>query len=981
MQTQQKSRSAIKEALLKKRLQGKLKKKIEIEPVPRRARTGQIPLSFAQQRLWFLEQFEGGHAAYNIPFGFRLNGALHPKALEQAINEIVRRHEVLRSSFQNVEGQPFKQILPRLEVSLPLNDLRKQPQQEQETQIQQMIMQETQTPFDLTHCPLFRLLLFRVKDEEYLFCMTIHHIIYDGWSAGVFMRELTTLYDAFARRRPSPLPDLPVQYADFAYWQRERMNSEVLEQQLAYWKKQLTGQLPTLDLPADRPRPAMQTFSGAMHTFTLPKSLAAELKALSQREECTLFMILLAAFKVLLYRYTGQEDVIVGSPIANRTRAEFEQLIGFFVNTLALRSDLSGNPTFRDLLHRIRKITLEAHAHQDMPFDLLVAELQPERNLNRQAIFQVMFVLQNAPLQRLEFSGVTIESLVILNKMAKFDVTLEMVEGEQGLAGTIMYNTDIFDPERITRMAGNFQVLLEGIAANPEQRISELPLLTETETYQVLAEWNRTYVCYPEEVCFHHLFEAQVERTPDDTAVIFKEQQISYRELNRKANQLAHYLRKLGMQPEVLAGICVERSIEMIVGLLGIFKAGGAYLPLDPGYPEKRTAFMLGDAQVQVLLTQKKFTAELPAGNTRMLCLDADWEDIAQEKEENPVSNVKPEHLAYVIYTSGSTGKPKGVMIEQRSLLNYLCWASEHLLSDNICMLPVVTSLTFDASLKQIFVPLLSGNTIWLLSEDVLVQPGVLLKSLGSQPHTGLNCVPSLWKALLDVIDSGNVTFPAESLTSLFIGGEQVSKRLVERTFAAFPDLRVCNLYGPTEATANASMAKILPGGGISIGRPIANTHIYILDRHLQPVPVGVPGELHIGGTGLARGYLNRPELTAEKFIANPFREKSEKFPEQNRRNRLYKTGDLARYLPDGTIEFLGRIDHQVKVRGFRIETGEIEALLTNHPAIRETVVIARQDASGSNRLIAYVVLYQESKITVGELREFLTWIIHKSYQ
>ncbi len=661
-------------------------------------------------------------------------------------------------------------------------------------------------------------------------------------------------------------------------------------------------------------------------------------------------MTLLAAFQTLLHRYTGQDDIVVGSPIAGRTRVEIEGLIGFFINTLVLRNDLSGNPTFRELLARVRKNALDAYTYQEVPFEKLVEELQPERDLSRNPFFQVMFQLRNYPAQSVSLGDVNIEEYEFGSDIAKFDLSVGLRDDVTGLGGSVEYRTDLFDQTTIERMIGHFQTLLEGIAANPEQRISALPLLTDPERQQLLIEWNDTKRDYPKDKCIHELFEAQVERTPDAIALVFEEQQLTYRELNNRANQLAHYLNELGVGTEVLVGICMERSLEMVTGLLAILKAGGAYVPLDPSYPKERLAFMIGDSQVPVVLTQSKFLEHLPtlAIPNRTVCLDTDWETMAQESAENPTSSAKAENLAYVIYTSGSTGNPKGVMVEHRSLGNYLCWFSKSPLAEKAVNLPVTTKLTFDASLKQLFPPLLRGNQICLVPDAVINQPAKLLEAIRGRDRFSLNCVPSLWNAVTDAIDSDPDLVPPEALTSLLLGGESPSRQLLEKTFATFPGLDVWNLYGPTEATINATVAKLRPDGPIIIGRPIGNTQVYILDPHLNPVPIGVVGEIHIAGDGLARGYWNRPELTKEKFIRNPFSETPGA--------RIYKTGDLARYLPDGNIEFFGRIDHQVKIRGFRIELGEIETVLTQNPAVREAVILAREDIPGDKRLVAYVV-------------------------
>jgi amino acid adenylation domain-containing protein/thioester reductase-like protein len=946
--------SPAKRLLLEKRLRGKVIKSTNGQTISRGTGPGSGPLSFAQQRLWFIEQFEEATAAYNIPFGFRLRGQLNVAALERSLNEILRRHEALRTSCTTVEGKPQTIVTPALTMLLPVKDLRSFPEEIREAELYRLAIEDARSPFNLAQSPLFRIALLQVDEKEYVLLMTIHHISFDGWSIGVFMRELTILYNAFSRGRPSPLPELPIQYADFAKWQREWLQGEVLEHQLSYWKKQLSGSLPILNLPTDRPRPARQTFRGAIHSFHLPQPLSEAIKNLSQQEKCTPFMTLLAAFKALLYRYTGQEDIIVGSAAANRNRAELENLIGFFVNTLVLRTDLSENPTFRELLGSIRKITLEAQAHQDLPFDLLVAHLHPERNLNHQPLFQVAFILQNTPPQVPELISVTLETLSIHNGTAKFDLFLEMVETEQGLTGTFEYNTDLFEKATIERMCTHFTTLLESIVNNPDQRIADVLMLSPAECEQILVTWNNTARNYPEETCFHKLFEAQVERTPEAPAVLFEQQQSTYRDLNAKANQLAHYLITLGVGPEVLVGICFERSLDMIVAILGVLKAGGAYLPIDPVYPQERIAFMLADSQVPVLLTQNALRAGLPQHKARVICLDTDWERIDREHCGNPYVKMGAEHLAYVIYTSGSTGRPKGVLITHRGLCN-VCEAQMQTfrLTPNDRVLQF-SSLSFDAATFEIIMALGTGATLCLTRRDNIL-PGPGLVQILQNMRISILTIPPSALANLPLKE-----FPA--LRVINVAGEACSANLAK--FWA-KGRQFLNLYGPTEATIWATAVICVDQDRpLSIGRPIANTQIYILDTSLQPVPIGIPGELHIGGVGLARGYLNRPELTAEKFIPHPFSDVPG--------SCLYKTGDLARYLPDGNIEFLGRIDHQVKVRGFRIELGEIEQVLRQHPVIHETVVIARETVTGDKQLAAYLVPQREPHVTISELREFL---------
>jgi amino acid adenylation domain-containing protein len=705
--------------------------------------------------------------------------------------------------------------------------------------------------------------------------------------------------------------------------------------QLAYWKQQLAN-LPTLQLPTDRSRSPMQTFRAARQCLALPQTLSEDLAKLSQKEGVTLYMTLLAAFKTLLYRYTGQTDIVVGTVTAGRNQPEIQQLIGCFVNTLVLRTDLKDNPTFRQLLERVREVTLGAFAYQDFPFEKLVEALQPEGNLGQNPLFQVAFVLQ-PPMSGVD-SMLNGSQLDIDTETAKLDLTLKLQETSEGLVGRFEYSTDLFDADTIERMVGHFQTLLEGIVANLEQKIAQLPLLTEFELQQ-LAGWNNTETDYPKDACIHELFEQQVERSPDAIALVFEDEQLTYKELNQRANQLAHHLRNLGVGPEVLVGICVERSLQMVVGLLGILKAGGAYVPLDPAYPPERLVFMLEDAAVAVLLTQARLVESLPKHQGRIVCLDTDWEIIERQSEENLISEVKFDNLAYVIYTSGSTGKPKGVAIEHRNAVALLDWARQVFNPEELAGVLASTSICFDLSVFELFVPLSRGGKV-ILAENALHLP-----TLSGAPYvTLINTVPSAIAELLrmDGIPS--------SVGTVNLAGEPLPNKLVQQVYEHNTVQKVFNLYGPSEDTTYSTYTLVKKGGNEPppIGRPIANTQVYILDAQLQLVPIGIPGELYIGGAGLARGYLNRPELTAERFILNPFSDEPS--------SRLYKTGDLARYLSDGNIEYLGRLDQQVKIRGFRIELGEIEAVLSQHPDVRESVVMKREDAWGNQRLVAYIV-------------------------
>jgi amino acid adenylation domain-containing protein len=930
--------------------------------IPRRVNRDSIPLSFAQQRLWFLDQLEPNSHLYNVPMAVRLTGTPSFEALQKSFNAILARHEALRTIFVAVDGNPLQVIGESRFVEFLVTDLTCQPLSEREAKLQCLLKEQVRRPFNLSADLMLRASLVRLGEEEYLLLLVMHHIASDGWSRGVLFREIAALYQAFSTGESYPLPELSIQYADYAVWQQQWLQGEILARQLSYWKKQLSG-IPLLEVPTDRPRPVVQTFRGARHSLVLPKGLVDGLKQLSRREGVTLFITMLAAWQTLLHRYTGQQDIPIGSPIAGRNDVETEGLIGFFVNTLVLRTDLSADPTFKQLIARVRTVALEAYEHQDLPFEKLVEELHPDRDQSHSPLFQVMFAFQNLPVQALALSGLTLSPVEVDSEMAKFDLTLLIEDPAGKLKAVLEYNTDLFDGDTIKRMLGHYQTLLEGIVANPERKVSELPLLTEAERHQLLVEWNDTKREYPRDKCIHDLFEEQAEKTPDAVAIVFEDEQLTYRELNGKANQLAHHLRTLGVGPEVLVGICVERSVEMVVGLLGILKAGGAYVPLDPEYPKERVAFMLEDTKASVLLTQERLLGDLPEPDGRVICLDRDWAAIAEESEGNPESGVTAENLAYVIYTSGSTGKPKGVMIQHASLVNYLWGFNDHSVGGNVQTLPTTTKPTFDASLKQLFAPFLRGDHVWIIPDDVAQEPAKVYQALASRAGASLNCVGSFWHAILAVTNSSEIAMPAVDLSSLLLGGESISRQLVERTFSVFPSLAVWNLYGPTEATANATIGKIVLGGRVTLGRPLPNVEIFILDSRLRPVPIGVPGELYIGGECLARGYLNRPELTAEKFITHSF--------DGEPARRLYRTGDLARYLSDGNIEFLGRIDDQVKIRGYRIELGEIESVLCQHSGVREAVVVAREDVPGDKRLVAYLVAASQN-CSVSELRDFL---------
>jgi amino acid adenylation domain-containing protein len=901
-----------------------------ILPIPR---DGQLPLSFAQSRLWFLYQLEGATGTYNMTGALSLSGPLQVEALKQALRTIIQRHESLRNSFQTVDGVPVQVIDPHPVWELTMVNLAGK-----ETEAEKLAYRESQTPFDLTKSPLLRVTLLKLQPEKHILLINMHHIISDGWSIGVFIRELSHLYGAFVAGKEATLPTLPIQYADFAVWQRQWLQGKVLGTQLEYWKQQLADAPPLLELPTDRPRPAIQTFQGKTERFWLDSKLTQELKALSQQSGCTLFMTLLAAFAVVLSRYSGQTDIVIGSAIANRNRREIEGLIGFFVNTLALRLDLSEKPSFATFLKQVQTVTQDAYEHQDLPFEMLVEELQLERKLDRNPLVQVGFILQNAANEAWKLPGLTIEEMSWELDSARLDLEVHLSEVNDGLTGLCCYNIDLFDGSMIARLLEHFQNLLRAIIVNPQESVSLLPLLSKQEQKQLLVDWNQTQADYPKDTCIHQLFEAQVERTPDAIAVVFEEQSLTYTELNHRANQLAYYLRTLGVGAEVLVGISLERSLEMIIGLLAILKAGGAYLPLAPDYPIERLQFMLEDSQVSFLITQRSLLAVLPPSQANVICLDEIEEQVSQYPQDNLQSELTSSNLANVIYTSGSTGKPKGVMVEHRGLVNLASSQIQSFAVNHNSRVLQFASFSFDACISEILMTFGSGATLYLAQKDALLPGQPLIERLVKNGITHVTLPPS---AL--------VVLPKESLPNLqtlIVAGEACPLNLVKQWSVR---RNFFNAYGPTEASVCASIGECHQNDlKVTIGKAIANVQIYILDSHLQPVPVGVSGELYIGGVGVARGYLNRPELTQEKFIANPF--------SNDPGSRLYKTGDLARYLPDGNVEFLGRIDNQVKIRGFRIETGEIEAVLSQHFLLAENVVVAREDNTGDKRLVAYLV-------------------------
>ncbi|HEU4797248.1 MAG TPA: amino acid adenylation domain-containing protein, partial [Pyrinomonadaceae bacterium] len=923
---------------------------LPIEPV---SREHPPALSFAQQRLWFLDQLQPGRADYNIPIAVRLDGPLNVAVLEQTLDAVVQRHEVLRTTFALVDGQPVQQIHPHQPRQLPLTNLSELPPLEREDAVKRLVEEEAQRPFSLANGPLLRARLLVLSADEHVLMLTMHHSVSDGWSLRVLVKEVAALYEAFTSGSAPQVDELPIQYADYAVWQREWLEAAVLDEQLAYWKQQLADAPPVLELPADRPRPAIQTHRGAVATSTLNADLTRGLKDLSRREEVTLFMTLMAGWQTLLHRYSGQKDIVVGIPVAGRNHAELENLIGFFVNTLVVRTDLDRQPTFRELMQRVKEVALAAYAHQDVPFEKLVEELQPERNMSYSPLFQVTISLQNDAEEEWTLPGLKLTSLPRETVSAKFDLVLTIIERQAELECLLEYNADLYDAVRIERMLVHYENLLQSAVENADQQIATMRLLSEQERQLLLVDWNDTAVDYAQDARLHHLFEQQVERTPHAVALVFEDQSLTYEQLNKRANQLAHHLRDLGVGPESRVGVLMERSIEMVVSLYAILKAGGAYVPLDPAYPRERLAFMLDDSSVSLLLTQQSLKDYLSPQNARVICVDAEASEWNNKSETNPKVTVAAENLAYVIFTSGSTGRPKGAMNSHGAIVNRLLWMQQEFNLTSADAVMQKTPFSFDVSVWEFFWPLMTGARLVVARPGGHQEPAYLARLIEQQSITVLHFVPSM---LQQFIEEPLIESLCRGLRQVVCSGEALSLALQRRFFERLPQVELANLYGPTEAAVDVTSWKcerVTERLTVPIGKPIANTQMYVVNEQMQPAPVGVAGEVLIGGAGLARGYLDRPGLTADRFIPHSF----SAMPGA----RLYKTGDLARYLPDGALDFLGRIDHQIKVRGLRIELGEIEAALAAHPAVREAAVLARAGgaALGDVDLVAYV--------TVGE--------------
>jgi len=957
----------------------------EMPPLRRARRDQSLPLSFSQERLWFLDQLFPHIPLYNLYGQTDFKKALNEDALQRAFSEVIRRHEVLRTTFQSVNGIPVQIIAPPSPFPLEIVDLRSLPAAAREAESERLASEDAGAPFDLAKGPLLRAKLLRLGNIHYRLLLSIHHIVMDDWSRKLFDQELDTVYTAFSQDLPSPLSELPVQYADFAVWQRDWMQGKVLESYVEYWAEQLKGDLPKLDFPTDRPRG--HSCAGAEGRFALSRSLSLAIKAFSDREGVTPFMTLIAAYSALLSRYTGQEDIIVGSPIADRNQPETTQLIGFLLNTLVLRSNLSDNPTFRAFLKQVRDVCIGAQTHQEVPYQDLMHRLHVKRTLSGSPIFQTMIVLLNTPAITRDPKGLWAETeehspsatadqaasvgkpfrAQRSNGTAKFDLSFLLVEEKQAFHGIAEYNTDLFDYETIARVVERLQLVLHSITTNPEQRISELPLMTEAQQYELLAAWSGREEAFNAPPCLHQLFEIRAQQNPESVAVEFAGKSLSYAELNSRANQLARLLQTQGVGPEAMVGIFLERSPEMVIAMLGTLKAGAAYLPLDPSYPQSRLSFMLEDAPATVLLTQSALLASLPDRPASTICVDMEWDRIASQSREDLPSRTSEKSQVCVLYTSGSTGRPKGVMLTHEALVNYTLGGIrdyQFVPSDRVLQF---SSVGFDGHIEEIYLSLVQGATLVLRPDHMLDSISTFLSCCREMKLTVLNLPTAYWHEIVSRLEVDEI---APTLRLVIIGGE----RALPEKFALWQKLvgdrpTLLNSYGPTEGTVVVTRCELrqvpaASGKEVPIGWPIANSKIYILDRWMQPAAEGIPAELYIGGVVLARGYLNRADLTAEKFLPDPFTGKPG--------GRLYRTGDLARFLPNGSLEYRGRHDHQTKIRGYRIEPGEIEAVLRQHEGVKDALVLAREDDPGLKRLVAYIVTREEAELTGSMLRGFL---------
>src|SRR5579859_2616495 len=921
-----------------------------------------FPASFAQQRLWFLDQLEPGTAAYNLPRAFRITGPLDVEILERALHRVIQRHSSLRTIFNSVYGESRQIVLPDCEVKIPLVDLAHLPEAERELEALRVVSEAGRNPFDLSEGPLFRCLLVRLEPGKHIFLLVLHHIVTDGWSISILFREITTCYAALVKGEEPSLPELPIQYSDYAQWQREYMNDEVLAREIEHWKAKLAGAQTVLDLPLDHPRPKGADWHGATQEISWDSTILSKLKAMAQAESATPFMVALSAFQALLWRYTNQASILLGTPVAARNEIEFENMVGLFVNTLVFRSDFSSGLTFRDLVRQVRAFALDAYMHQDVPFEKLVEALVPQRSLDSHPLFQVMFTFQNIPKQVFEIPGLSIKEIAFEAGIAKFDLSVEVWEDGE-FHCQFEYRSDLFDHSTMRRMLEHFERLLQAALANPDRPLAELPMMSDEERSQVLVGWNRTYAEYPRELTIQKAFEEQVARTPDATALRFEGKTWVYSHINDEANRIAQLLVQKGVTQGSLVGIFFERSPEMVIALIGVLKTGAAYVPLDPAFPPDRLRLMIDDAGLSAVVTVSALQSKLPAEAGNIVVLDGD--------EKSPVDpaaivdSISSDQRAYVIYTSGSTGIPKGVEGTHRASMNRFSWMwrTYPFKAGDVCCQK--TNLGFVDSIWEIFGPLLAGVPNVIIPQDAVRDPELFLQVLAREHVTRIVLVPSQLRALLE--HAPNLQSRVPDLKFWSCSGEVLPPEVAKQFRAAFPDAMLLNIYGSSEVAADATCHRVEERDialSVAIGKPISNTQVYLVDACSNPAPIGTRGEIYIGGEGLARGYLNRPELTAERFVPNWLA------PEQS--PRLYRTGDLGRYRNDGAIEYLGRVDSQIKLRGMRIELGEIESVLASHSAVREAVVTVT-GAGEQQKLAAYLV-FKDATATpnVGELRRYL---------
>jgi len=940
--------------------------KIAIVPQPRNI--NRFPLSYSQQRLWFLDQLEPGSALYNIAPVIRIRGNLNVTALERSFRELIRRHEVLRTTFDKDGDQPVQVIRESFDFRIDLINLQNSSPTVIDSEINDRALEEASRPFNLQEGPLLRVNLLQFTEIDHVLLMTMHHIVSDNWSTGLLVHEVVRLYEAFSLNLPSPLQEMAVQYADFSVWQRKWLRGKTLENQIEFWRRHLEGAPPVLEMPLDYSRPSYQTYNGDYLTFQISKTDSMKLEQLCRKYDVTLFMALLSAFYVLLYRYSNQDDICVGTPIANRNRRETEALIGFFVNTLVLRLDISGNPSFDSLLKKVKDITLGAYAHQDLPFETLVEELHPERDMSHSPFFQSMFVLNNAPVGKLAMSDLELSLIEIENKTSKYDLIFNAIETESGLRFKVEYNTDLYQTGTIKRMIAHYSAIVENVILNPECLISDIRLITGEES-KLLKKWSMPAAVYDSGRTVLDFFRDSVRIHPDNLAIRVKNESLSYRELDELSDRLGNHLRASGMAAGSICGICAERSVYFVAGLLAILKSGGVYLPLDPGYPSERLNYMLSDSRAAFLLTDENLMQQFAGQNLKTTVLNSELFHTLPPADPHLFPAIEGGQTAYIIYTSGSTGQPKGVEISNLSIANHCLDMKDYyqlVPGDNVLQF---AALNFDASIEQILPPLMSGATV-VMRDDELWEINRFHEKILEYDLSVINLPTAYWAQLAREWAKNPELTAGHRLRLIIIGGDVLSPdalALWQKT--DMNHIRLLNAYGPTETTITASTFEIshdfsneARNRRVPIGRPRANREVFVVDAHTKQVPPGIAGELLIGGAALAKGYLHRPELTAEKFIQLP----------HLTHNRLYRTGDLVRFLPDGNIDFLGRVDQQVKIRGFRIELGEIEAILREHPAISDVIVSARREKTGEKQLVAHMVLKHESEMDRGELRNFL---------